>query len=186
MIKGITISSIILLLNIIIFQPRVYSQAGKKITLSGKVYNSTTKRPVDFARIVVMEAGVKAYTDNNGNFIVTVSKPGVYTVIVQSEQLQKIKIRINLKKNMKRNFYLQPLRIKGATLTIVGKRDIQKISRYTMSRKKLKEVPGSFGDSINALTSMPGVIRTRGFFGPLVIRGANPIQNSYLIDGIPI
>ena len=33
----------------------------------------------------------------------------------------------------------------------------------------MKEVPGSFGDSISALTSLPGIIRGfGGFFGPLV------------------
>ncbi len=82
--------------------------------------------------------------------------------------------------------FLQPITIRGEGITITGTRDIQKVSRYTMTVKELKEVPGSFGDSVNALTSMPGVIRTDGPWGPMVIRGANPIQNRYLIDDIPI
>lgn len=67
------------------------------------------------------------------------------------------------------------------------KKDIQLISRQTLTRMDLKEVPASFGDSINALTALPGIIRTSGgIFGPLVIRGADTATNNYFIDDIPI
>jgi hypothetical protein len=64
---------------------------------------------------------------------------------------------------------------------------IQSISRQTLTVTDLKEVPASFGDSINALTALPGIIRTSGgIFGPLVIRGADTATNNYFIDDIPI
>ena len=67
------------------------------------------------------------------------------------------------------------------------KQEIQEVSRQTMTIQDLKEVPSSFGDSINALTSLPGIIRARGgIFGPLVIRGADMATNRYFIDDIPI
>ena len=56
-----------------------------------------------------------------------------------------------------------------------------------MTVEDMKEVPGSLGDSISALTSLPGIIRGfGGFFGPLVIRGANPSSNNYFVDDIPM
>lgn len=67
------------------------------------------------------------------------------------------------------------------------KYDIQSISRQTLTVTDLKDVPASFGDSINALTALPGIIRTSGgIFGPLVIRGADAATNNYFIDDIPI
>ncbi len=80
---------------------------------------------------------------------------------------------------------LKPLIIKGTREK--KKKEIQSVSRQTMTAEEIKEVPGSFGDSIRALTSLPGIINTYGgFFGPLVIRGADPISNNYFIDDIPI
>jgi hypothetical protein len=55
-----------------------------------------------------------------------------------------------------------------------------------MTVRELKEVPASFGDSINALTSLPNVMRTGGLFGDMVVRGAHFSSNTYLIDNIPI
>lgn len=67
------------------------------------------------------------------------------------------------------------------------KTGIQSISRQTLTDVNLKEVPASFGDSINALTALPGIIRTSGgIFGSLVIRGADTATNNYFIDDIPI
>ena len=87
-----------------------------------------------------------------------------------------------------RDFVLAPYRSKGSGVVIKGERVIQKLSRRTMRVDEIKEVPASFGDSVNALTSLPGVIRSSGggFFGPLVIRGADPVYNRYYIDGMPI
>jgi hypothetical protein len=80
---------------------------------------------------------------------------------------------------------LKPLVIKGTREK--KKKDIQSVSRQTMTVEEIKEVPGSFGDSVRALTSLPGINSAfGGFFGPLVIRGANPSSNNYLVDDVPV
>ncbi len=160
--------------------------AVQALTLRGTVYDDTKRQPVDFGTVIVLEAQVKARTAENGSYAVQIPEPGEYTVIVQSEGLRQVKTKIRIDRDMVRDFRLGAISIRGAALTIVGERDIQKVSRYTMTVKELKEVPASFGDSISALTSLPGVIRTDGFFGPLVIRGGLDRNNNYFIDDIPI
>ncbi len=87
----------------------------------------------------------------------------------------------------KDNIKLKPLIIKGEKEKQKKKKDIQVISRHTMTVDEIKEVPASFGDSVTALTALPGVIRAGGgVFGPLVIRGADITTNRYYIDDIPI
>ena len=84
-------------------------------------------------------------------------------------------------------YELPPIVIMGSKDPGWKKKDIQSLSRQTLTVENLKEVPASFGDSINALTSLPGIIRTSGgIFGPLVIRGADMATNNYFIDDIPI
>lgn len=162
------------------------AQQQDVITLSGKVLNATNGQPAVFASVIVLEARKRSTTNEAGQYSVTIPGPGEYTVIVRSQELQMLNTKVMVSRSMNRNFYLQPLRVRGGGITIVGERDVQKVSRYTMTVKNLKEVPGSFGDSVNALTSLPGVIRTDGLFGPLVIRGANPNNNRYFIDDIPV
>ncbi|HPV98147.1 MAG: carboxypeptidase regulatory-like domain-containing protein, partial [Spirochaetota bacterium] len=160
--------------------------AAQALTLRGTVYDDTKRRPVDFGTVIVLEARAKARTAENGSYAVQIPEPGEYTVIVQSEGLRQSKTRIRIDRDTVRDFHLGAISIRGAALTITGERDIQKVSRYTMTVRELKEVPASFGDSISALTALPGVIRTDGFFGPLVIRGGLDRNNNYFIDDIPI
>ena len=90
------------------------------------------------------------------------------------------------KKQKSDDIELRPVIIKG----IENKRKkntFQDISRHSMTARDLKEIPASFRDSISALTALPGIIRAGGgIFGPLIIRGADMLTNSYFIDDIPI
>ncbi len=82
---------------------------------------------------------------------------------------------------------LKPLIIRGTRARDRKKPEIQSISRQTMTAEDMKEVPASFGDSVSALTSLPGITREGGsIFGDLVIRGANPMGNKYFVDDIPL
>ena len=163
-----------------------FAQSDRALTVKGIIFNSTTKKPIDFATIIILETRVKSHTGLDGSYQISVANKGKYTLIIRSNGMKIMKTKIMIAGDITRNFYLKPQRIKGAELIIIGNRDIQKVSRRTMTVEELKETPASFGDSINALTSQPGVDRTNGFFGPLVIRGMYPDRNRYYIDGMPI
>lgn len=84
-------------------------------------------------------------------------------------------------------YELQDIVVNGNKKEEWQKPEIQGISRYTLTNADLKDVPASNDDAVTALTALPGIIRTsEGFFGPLVIRGANPGMNNYFIDDIPM
>ncbi|MDY6967645.1 MAG: TonB-dependent receptor, partial [Spirochaetota bacterium] len=182
----ITFNCLIPLFIIPMLSSSLYSQQQVGFILKGKVYSSATRKPVDFATVIVLEAKRKARTQEDGSYEITVPETGEYTIIVRSSGMKMFKTKIKISRDLNRNFTLMPISIKGAALTIIGERDIQKVSRRTMTVEDLKETPASFGDSINALSSLPGVDRTDGFFGPLVIRGMYPDRNRYYIDGMPI
>jgi len=181
-----SISFFLLFALFIFLSENIYSQEGGEFTLSGRVYNSTSKKTVDFATVVILEARVKGRTFDDGLFSVTVPEAGEYTVMIRSQGLRLLKLKLKINRDMKRDFWLKPVRVRGGALTIFGERNIQKVSRYTMTSQDIKDVPATFGDSINALTALPGVIRTGSFFGPLVIRGASSTTNRYFIDDIPL
>ena len=162
------------------------AQENGQVRLYGTISSETDRKPVELCTVLVMEARKKTYTDSNGKYQVELPGPGEYTVVIRSAQFRMLSEKVRISKTVQKDFYLHPVTVSGQGITVTGERDIQKVARYTMTQKNLKEVPGSFGDSVSALASLPGVIRTGGLFGPLVIRGADPQYNSYLIDDIPI
>jgi hypothetical protein len=154
-------------------------------SLRGKVVDGMTSKPVSFAIVIIQEANIFGNTTNGGYYVV-VPKPGKYTVQIQSQGLQPLTTTVTIEGNVVRDFVLNPVKSSGGAVTIRGERDIQKISSQTMTVKQIKEVPGTFGDSISALSSLPGVNRPGGMFGPLIIRGADSTWNGYYIDDIPL
>lgn len=178
--------SFVIFVFIALFFPQLLL-AQQDITVRGTVINSVTKKPIDFVTVVFLEERKKAYTNNKGLFQLTLTKAGEHTVIIRAEGMATFQQKMNINAGDNLTFRIEPLRVSGQALEIRDERDVQKISRHTMTVKQLKEVPASFGDAINALTSLPGVNRTSGgIFGPLVIRGSSSIGNNYYLDGIPM
>lgn len=158
-----------------------------KATLRGKIYSQVTKQAVDFATVILLEARTKTFTASDGSFRVSAPEKGTYTVIIQSPGMKQVRQKLAIDRETVRDFILSPVTTRSDALVVTGKRDLQKVSRYTMTLKELKEVPATFGDSVNALTSLPGVIRMgNDLFGPMVIRGGNFLGTNFFVDDIPM
>lgn len=56
----------------------------------------------------------------------------------------------------------------------------------SLSREEIATMPGSQGDPLRALQNMPGVARTPGGLGLLVLRGASPLQSGVFIGEHPV
>lgn len=163
------------------------SGQGAPFSLRGNVYDSLERKPVDFATVMIVESMGKTYTDQNGFYEIAVPSAGTYTLLIRVDGFQIVQEQVVITGQNERTVLLRPVTVRGGTITITGDRPIQKLSRRTMTVDEIKEVPASFGDSVNALTSLPGVVRSFGeFFGPLVIRGSDPGSNRYFVDEMPI
>ncbi len=162
--------------------------AQQQTLVQGTVINGVTRQPTEFAIVVLLEQKIKVYTDTQGRFKIAVpaSAPRQQTLLVSSEGMRRFEKQIDIADQGNHEIVLEPVSVRGSALEVHDSRDIQKVSRHTMTVKQLKEVPASFGDAINALASLPGINRTNGFFGPLVVRGSSFIGNNYFLDGIPI
>jgi hypothetical protein len=161
-------------------------QNQNEIIIQGTIINAETGRPVSsgFVFIVELQKGIK--TDSEGRYAIGVPRPGSYTLVIKSGGLRTLRETIAVEANYIRDFTLES-GAKGKGIVITGRREVQKVSRHTMTLRQIKEVPASYGDSITALTTLPGVIRAGGgFFGPLIIRGGELQGNRYLVDDIPV
>jgi hypothetical protein len=165
-----------------------YAQTqGAKYSVSGRIFDGMTSKPVTFALIVVKQAGVVTNSRQDGSFRVDLS-PGSYTFIISSQGLQTLTTQVTVEGERIIDFTLiQVVKTGSEGITVRSEKDKQRISRQTMTVKEIRATPASFGDSVSALTSLPGINRVGGgLFGPLIIRGADLSLNGYFIDDIPL
>ncbi len=74
----------------------------------------------------------------------------------------------------------------AAEVTVYADRQREEVSRQVFTAEELSLVPGAFGDPVRALESLPGVARTQGFDGGLVIRGAEGLNTGFYVDDLPV
>ncbi len=73
----------------------------------------------------------------------------------------------------------------GGALEVVvrGERADREVTRRTIERQELAVVPGTSGDALKVIESMPGVGRTPAFSGMIVVRGSSPYGTNTFVDG---
>ncbi len=77
------------------------------------------------------------------------------------------------------------LRAMSEDLEIVvrGDRPKREVTRRSLTREQLRRIPGSGGDALLGIQSLPGVARPPGLSGLLIVRGSSPQDTEVFIDG---
>src|SRR5690606_27695582 len=70
-----------------------------------------------------------------------------------------------------------------AEVVIQGDRPAREVTRRTLERREIQRIPGSSGDALRSIQSLPGVARPPGLAGLLIVRGSAPQDTNYFIDG---
>ncbi|MCA9711674.1 MAG: TonB-dependent receptor, partial [Myxococcales bacterium] len=118
-------------------------------------------------------------TDPDGTFDLQVP-PGEVLVVVLAPGFERYEATLVVKDPQPREVHIV-LRPTGPDLyrTVVPmRRDVQPgVSPRRLDPVETATLPGTQGDALRALQSLPGVARTPGGLGLLVLRGANPNQS---------
>jgi hypothetical protein len=72
------------------------------------------------------------------------------------------------------------------TVVITGQRNPDRVGKTTLQGEELRQVPGSAGDPLRALQSLPGVTVSDDGSAAPAIRGSRPQDNAYYVDGLPV
>ena len=73
-----------------------------------------------------------------------------------------------------------------AELIIESDKREGEVTKHVITATELKSVPGTFGDPIKALQSLPGVSRSGFGDGSVVVRGAEGINTGFYVDGMQV
>lgn len=68
----------------------------------------------------------------------------------------------------------------------VYKQDQQEVTRRTITIDEVRLVPGTFGDPVKVVQTLPGAARSPFGTGLLIIRGSNPEDSAVYVDGVRI
>lgn len=128
---------------------------------------------------------VTVVTDARGRFSLQVPE-GEVSLVVEADEHRGATVVVQATGEPR------PLKIRLERYTwidevvVYGEGVREDVSRKVYSAEELRGVPGSFGDPIRALQSLPGVARPGGLEGDLVVRGAEGVNTATFIDGVPV
>jgi hypothetical protein len=67
-----------------------------------------------------------------------------------------------------------------------GERQPREVTKRTLTMQEIAVIPGTNGDALRSLQTLPGVARPPPFGGQLIVRGSAPRDTNYFIDGTPV
>lgn len=164
----------------------------KDATISGKIVDFRTGKPLHNARISIERINLNLSTDAEGNYKFT-APIGQYDLRLNYAGFEEESRIMNVKGNGIVNFELSDKTIRLKEVVVTEKAVELNVIRTQMSLvkfnvKAVKELPMFMGekDIIKSMTLLPGV-QSNGEFGTgFYVRGGGSDENLILIEDVPI
>ncbi len=167
---------------------------GQVSTIRGNVYAKVTGESLFLCNVQVIGTTLGMATDENGYFHFSRLESGPYTLVLSLVGLTSDTVRLDLQPGEIRTLsvYLRPS-VKTINEVVVSAAGNQKKSQVQVSLqqvtpRELKRIPqiGAEPDLSQYLQTLPGFVHSGEQGGQLYIRGGSEVQNSFLLDGIPV
>jgi TonB family protein len=166
-------------------EPGHAGDPSKPITIEGRALERGVRRKLAGVIVSVSELALDAVTDAEGRFYFHGIPPGNYTIIAVDEKFDRFKRTLELAagEKIEVTLYMRPVGGNPYETVVEGEREVLEVTRRTLERRQMMTVPGTFGDPIRVIQTLPGVARTPFGGGFLLIRGSNPDDTGVFIDG---
>jgi TonB family protein len=154
--------------------------------LSGRLFIEDTETPLVGAVVTVMgpERTTMAVTDAGGRFRFADLPPGSYVVRVSAEGFEPTDNEESIGAGEATEVtYRIALESGELVVTVRGERPPREVTRRRLERREIERIPGTGGDAIRSVQSLPGVARPPGLAGLLIVRGSSPEDTAAFVDG---
>jgi TonB family protein len=170
--------------------PVATPEPPKTGNLGGRVLLVTAETPLAGAAVLVTgSAGDEhpATTDAEGKWNIEGLPPGWYKIRATLEGLSPSESREEVVAGQATDVVLRlAAETKGIEVTVQGTRPPREVTRRTLERRELQRIPGSSGDALRSIQSLPGVARPPGLAGLLIVRGSAPEDTAIFVDGASV
>ena len=162
------------------------SQIGE---IYGTVYQQTLKQPITSAQVRIVETGQRVLTNANGEFQFRNLPPGKYTLAANASRYlpsPDTAATVSPSEITRVEIYLEPVVVSLDEVEVTADRSLPSVGRQSLDGTEIQSVPGTAGDALRALQSLPAVGVANDFSGALFIRGGSDEDNLYYFDRVPI
>jgi TonB family protein len=155
------------------------------VTLQGVAVERGTRRALAGVIVSISELGLDAVTGDDGTFFFHGVAPGSYKVLAVDPHFDRLERPITLAKReaLEVRLWMRPRGGNPYETVVEGEREVLEVTRRTLSRQQLTSVPGTFGDPIRVIQTLPGMQRAPFGLGLLLVRGSNPDDTGIFVDG---
>ena len=164
------------------------TQTTNSGTVSGYVRDAESGEELIGATVVVKELNKGAVTNTYGFYSLTipVQKVTIQFSYIGYEALTKTDVIVRPKRITFVEAELKLSPIKSDEVVITGgyfvEHDEQPVSITSFSREEIRRAPGSAGDVNRIMMSLLSVSKVNDQSNNLIVRGGNPIENTFFID----
>lgn len=158
------------------------------VNLEGSLTEMGTRRPLAGFVVRHEPSGLEATTDGDGRWAfhgvpeglgqVRVVRPGYDTAS------EPVDIRagtvVDVQLWIRNQSYTSP------EIVAIYRQEKDDVTVHSISMDEVRKVPGTFGDPVRVVQSLPGAARAPFGTGLLVIRGSNPEDSAVYVDGVRI
>jgi TonB family protein len=153
------------------------------ITLQGVALERGTRSKL--AGVIVSLAGLDAVTGDDGSFYFHGIAPGHYQLIAVDPRFDRFERPVDIAKReaLEVRVWMRPKGGNPYETVVEGEREVLEVTKRTLQRQQFTSVPGTFGDPIRAIQTLPGLQRAPFGLGLLLVRGSNPDDTGIFLDG---
>ncbi len=166
--------------------PEPVPEAPKAVNFEGTVREMGTGAPI--AGVTVAVGDLIGTTDEAGHFEVRGVPAGEVPVrllhtghVTETRTLAFVEGELTEAK-----LWLRSESYRENELVAVYAPPKEEVTRRTLTIEEVRRIPGTFGDPVKVVQTLPGAARSPFGTGLLVIRGSNPEDSGVYIDGIRI
>ena len=159
--------------------------AGAVTSTSGAV--SLQGQQIDF-EVVVEGTDLEGTTDAAGRFEIRGVPAGMFTVRLLHTGHVPLERKMTFSDGEVTiaNLWIRSEAYRDNEVVAIYERKEEEVTRRTLTIEEVKRIPGTFGDPVKVVQTLPGAARSPFGTGLLVIRGSNPEDSGVYIDGIRI
>ena len=155
----------------------------------GAIYRRDLKQPIASAQVRIVETGQRVLTNANGEFQFRNLPPGKYTLAANASRYTPstdLVVAVTSAKITRVQIHLEPVVVSLDKVEVTADRPLPSVGRQSLGGAEIQRVPGTAGDALRALQSLPAVGVANDFSGALYIRGGSDEDNLYYFDRVPI
>ena len=161
--------------------------------LRGVVRERGSREPIEGAWVRVDQApgAPQVLTDRKGLFVLELPE-GHWTLVAASADHPPISLSVTVSSESGPSAAPVEIWLKVAPaedVVVEADRPSPHVARQVLDRERVEETPGTYGDPIRLIQSLPGTTQTREFSpgaGDVVLRGAAPGESRFYLDGVEI